>query len=241
MVLPGRRAAPVKRRRCPRSVQNLHQAWSLRWTASTPSVLSACSTAWRCRFLTARRCQHGQSVPRSIIGRTATGDLRTAHVTTCDASSQTASAVVDLLSMPTRRVQRHEGLALGRRVASIKSRVPLAVLVAEAHDDDVRIINESPRADQVQPRPLVVVVRPLLLISKNDGTAVVRVLVARVRRVDRHGQVARADAVADDLAPVQWISPRGRPSGAAIVGVAKPRAAVRRARCRRASMLLVLL
>ena len=63
-----------------------------RIVAYTPR--DACSTAWRCRFLTARRCQHGRVLVKYYRAQRhwlIYALVRTS--TTCDASSQTASAV----------------------------------------------------------------------------------------------------------------------------------------------------
>mmetsp|Transcript_45033 Transcript_45033/g.144923 ORF Transcript_45033/g.144923 Transcript_45033/m.144923 type:complete len:205 (-) Transcript_45033:61-675(-) len=85
-----------------------------------------------------------------------------------------------------RRVQRDDWLPLGGGVAGVERGVPLPVLLAQANDDHVCLIDERARPDCVHAGADAVPVRPLLLHPQNNRRAVVAVLVARVRPAEQN-------------------------------------------------------
>src|SRR5437868_15535035 len=68
------------------------------------------------------------------------------------------------------RMQRDQRLAERRGVSGVERGVPLAVLLAEAHDDDIGALDQRARADGVDPGADVVVPERKLLLAE-DGCA----------------------------------------------------------------------
>ena len=71
-----------------------------------------------------------------------------------------------------RAVKNDQRLTQRRRVPCIKSSVPLFVLVAKAHDDDICVLDAFAGADRVQLGPFVIVPE-FLILSAQDANATV--------------------------------------------------------------------
>mmetsp|Transcript_472 Transcript_472/g.1320 ORF Transcript_472/g.1320 Transcript_472/m.1320 type:complete len:229 (+) Transcript_472:273-959(+) len=114
-------------------------------------------------------------------------------------------ARIDLLEhvRDGRWMQRDNGLAQRRRISRIERGVPLAVLLTESHHDDIGLAEQGLRAHGVHVGADLVPVGSFLLHAQDDGTAVVAVLVARVGRRQRDGELFLGDAIGDDFAPVR--------------------------------------
>ena len=82
-----------------------------------------------------------------------------------------------------RRMQGDDGLAQSRGVTGVESRIPLFILFAEPHDDDVGLLDQCLGADSVQLRALAVVPELIRLGAENGDTAVIGIFMHRDRRV----------------------------------------------------------
>jgi hypothetical protein len=99
-------------------------------------------------------------------------------------------------------MQDDERLAQRRRVAGVERRVPLAVLLAETHDDDIGALEQRAGADRIHPGAEVVVPeRPLLLTQDRAADGVGRRVVGD-RRAELDVQACLGGAALDALAPV---------------------------------------
>ena len=88
------------------------------------------------------------------------------------------------------RVQSNDRNALCRRIARVKGGIPLAILVAKTHTDDVGLLQQRACADEIHARTLIVVVHAHSLITQDYGAAVVGVFVRQIRRRQFDGEIA---------------------------------------------------
>ena len=91
-------------------------------------------------------------------------------------------------------VQRHERLVQRRRHAGVERRVPLPVLLTEADDHHVGLLEQSPRADRVHARAEVVLPERLVLGTEDRHAGVVarRVVGDRTAELDVEPGLRRA-------------------------------------------------
>jgi hypothetical protein len=85
-------------------------------------------------------------------------------------------------------LQDNQRLAQSGCVSRIKSRVPLAVLFAKPHHDDICVGNAFARADRVDHRAFVVVPILVWLSAQNVDTTIIRRRVVRDRAVEYYVQ-----------------------------------------------------
>src|SRR3954466_14077152 len=99
-------------------------------------------------------------------------------------------------------MKRDERLAERGGVARVERGVPLAVLLAEAHDDDVGALDQRPRADRVDPGADVVLPERALFVAEDRDAAVVARRVVGDRPAELDVEAGLGDALRDPLAPV---------------------------------------
>jgi hypothetical protein len=100
-------------------------------------------------------------------------------------------------------VQRDQRLAERRRVAGVEGGVPLPVLLAEAHHDDVGLLDQRPRPDGVDARPEMVVPERALLLAEDGGPGGIRGGVIGDRGGELDVETGLRGAALDPLTPVR--------------------------------------
>src|SRR5436190_17157102 len=100
------------------------------------------------------------------------------------------------------RVQADDRLAERRGEAGVEGRVPLLVLLPEAHDDDVRLPDQRLRADRVDPGALMVLPEAIGLVAENRHADVIGGAMIGDRRAEGDVEAGIRGALGDALAPV---------------------------------------